>query len=200
MRPYHSIPELGIIGRRSARSRLRGIDFLESKVENKTVLDLGCAEGLISLQLACNGASLIHGIERNEDSIAIAERLFEKYREAFSDGIEFHFLVSDFGNWANFTNSCDLLMDKYDVVLALGVWHNLKADDALNIWKGLEPFCSEWVAFRGGIVRHAAVREQLQEDGFKLVKKVAPTLWHNWKNPLSGRPDPLLYFQRRHSL
>lgn len=54
---------LGRPGDRALANQLIGLDMLRSQVTGKTVLDVGCAEGLISVQLADDGATAVHGIE-----------------------------------------------------------------------------------------------------------------------------------------
>lgn len=50
-------------GDRTLEEQLTGLDELRHRVANKTVLDVGCAEGLIGMQLIDDGALAVHGIE-----------------------------------------------------------------------------------------------------------------------------------------
>lgn len=50
-------------GDRTLAQQMVGLDRLMQTVPGKTVLDCGCAQGLISLEMARAGAGLVHGVE-----------------------------------------------------------------------------------------------------------------------------------------
>lgn len=62
-------------GDRTLKQQLTGLDELIARVEGKTVLDIGCAEGLISLQLFDEGASAVHGLEIVAEHVKVANKL-----------------------------------------------------------------------------------------------------------------------------
>lgn len=54
---------LGRDGDRTLDQQMLGLEQVVREVRGKTVLDVGCAEGLIALQLAADGAASCHGME-----------------------------------------------------------------------------------------------------------------------------------------
>lgn len=52
-------------GDRSLKEQMTGLAPLVEAVKGKTVLDLGCAEALISVEMQRAGAALVHGVEVN---------------------------------------------------------------------------------------------------------------------------------------
>lgn len=66
---------LGRPGDRNLKDQLVGLEDLMARVAGKTVLDVGCAEGLISLQLFDEGATAVHGLEIVPGHVAVASKL-----------------------------------------------------------------------------------------------------------------------------
>jgi SAM-dependent methyltransferase len=62
-------------GDRTLKQQLRGLGPLTAAVKGKTVLDVGCAEGLISTYLADHGALAVHGIEVRPDHVDLGRKL-----------------------------------------------------------------------------------------------------------------------------
>jgi SAM-dependent methyltransferase len=83
-----------------------------------TVLDIGCAEGLISFELMKAGAILVHGVD-------ILESRIESAREKFV-GYEAKFWVLDVAE----IDKIDLL-PKYDMVLLLAILHKIASPETL---------------------------------------------------------------------
>ena len=80
----------------------------------KRVLDLGCAEGLISLEFAKAGAVRVLGIEREDDHFKVAQSLVFAGPCALK-----------FKQW-NLNNADPGRPLDYDIVLALGIIHKLE--------------------------------------------------------------------------
>ncbi len=83
----------------------------------KTVLDLGCAEGLIALEFAKAGAKHVHGIDSVHDHIEVARKVCEGYTVTFEE----------------FNLKQGRAPLSFDIVLALGIIHKLRyPDDGLR--------------------------------------------------------------------
>ena len=65
-------PWFGPGGDRTLAQQLIGLDVLRARVPGCSVLDVGCAEGAISLQLCDDGAAAVHGIEIRPDFVDAA--------------------------------------------------------------------------------------------------------------------------------
>lgn len=96
-------------GDRTFEQQLEGLRPLFQMVPGKTVLDVGCAEGLISNALMDAGAKSVTGIEVVKEHVEAARALYGR-RCAFVHG------------------DADLYRPprRYDVVLLLAVLHKLK--------------------------------------------------------------------------
>jgi SAM-dependent methyltransferase len=73
LKPWFTID--GVPGDRTLKQQLKGLGDLRDRVKGKTLLDIGCAEGLISMYLVDHGAVAVHGIEVRPDFIETANRL-----------------------------------------------------------------------------------------------------------------------------
>lgn len=62
-------------GDRTLEDQLKGLDWLLANCFGKTVLDVGCAEGLLSIELAKRGALAVHGVEIVADHVKVGQKL-----------------------------------------------------------------------------------------------------------------------------
>jgi 2-polyprenyl-3-methyl-5-hydroxy-6-metoxy-1,4-benzoquinol methylase len=169
--PYHTIPELDYAGSRSAASRLDGIEEMEPYCSGSSVLDLGCAEGLVSRELARYGASVVHGFDFDEGRLGIANRLFVGLEQ--SGDLNYAFRRGDFKDIVAFCEQfARLLLDSYDIVLLLGVLHNLTGGEARKFLHGLLPMCGKWLLIRGGLNRNWGISCFLRFYGFRQYKRI----------------------------
>jgi 2-polyprenyl-3-methyl-5-hydroxy-6-metoxy-1,4-benzoquinol methylase len=99
-------------GDRTLAEQMMGVDF---EVNGKTVLDLGCAEGLIAMEIKKRGAALVHGVEYNdqilEKAIRLARGQVAFFKHNLNDGLP---------------SAC---LEQYDVVLLLAILHKLQNPD-----------------------------------------------------------------------
>ncbi len=65
----------GRAGDRTLKQQLVGLDELFRACLGKTVLDVGCAEGLISIELAKRGAVAVHGVEIVAEHVHVGNKL-----------------------------------------------------------------------------------------------------------------------------
>lgn len=95
---------------RTLKQQLKGLGELQERVAGKTVLDIGCAEGLISIQLIDRGAIAVHGIEMRADYVDDGNRLRGDRACMFE--------CANANEWTP--------VRQYDIVLMLAVLHKLK--------------------------------------------------------------------------
>jgi len=99
-------------GDRTVQDQMKGLDALELQASGKTVLDLGCAEGLVARQLVQAGAQ-VHGVEVVRDAVLEA-------RKQCPEGEFYHVDL-------NVPHALkELQLPPIDVVLALAVLHKLR--------------------------------------------------------------------------
>lgn len=100
-------------GDRTLEMQLLGLDPLFDEAKGATILDVGCAEGLISIELAKAGAQT-HGIEIIERYIETAKRLRGNLSCSFEHADANYYRPDD----------------EYDIVLLLAILHKLKDPSA----------------------------------------------------------------------
>ncbi|MEX0924383.1 MAG: class I SAM-dependent methyltransferase [Candidatus Paceibacterota bacterium] len=148
--PYFKSTVLNTQGRREGvdiSTRFRGLEEIATTTicKNATLLDLGCAEGLISYEFFKKGIRLIHGFDIQDISITLANELFEKEK----DNLSFEFRQADINDWGKFEHeNADLLLPSYDIVLFLGVFHHLNEQDAKNTLQNIIKRTKTYLAIR----------------------------------------------------
>ena len=96
-------------GDRTLTQQMQGLEPLLPELYGSTVLDLGCAEGLISIECAKRGAKKVKGVEIVQGHVAMANSLHEN--------LPCKFVCADVSAWEP---------DKlYDIVLMLAILHKL---------------------------------------------------------------------------
>lgn len=96
-----------------------------------TVLDVGCAEGLIGMELAKAGAIHVHGVELVPERVADANRLRGSLPCSY-----------EIGNVATYNPR-----KPYDVLLALSILHKLPNPTAA-LYRLVHSFCQRMVVIR----------------------------------------------------
>ena len=116
---YTFAPNLGLHGKWPISERFRGLEMVFDNCAGMTVLDLGAAEGVISLECLKRGASLVHSFELDASRIEIAKRLCADFPNSI-------IRQANLSKWEEFSEKqADLLLDSYDIVLYLGIQHHL---------------------------------------------------------------------------
>jgi len=101
-------------GDRTLKEQLMGLEPALAECKGKTVLDLGCAEGLIAREFARAGAASVLGIELLQAHIVVAQVQCRDYPQV-------RFIRSHLDDYIKTRES----FPKYDIVLALGIIHKL---------------------------------------------------------------------------
>jgi 2-polyprenyl-3-methyl-5-hydroxy-6-metoxy-1,4-benzoquinol methylase len=112
---YYSDHARRLRGKWPLSRRLAGLEPLLARANGRTVLDIGCAEGLISEAFLRAGASVVHGFDISPQRVAKAQRLLRDPRVRLE--------IADVSNCREFEAILDA---KYDIVLFLGVFQHLK--------------------------------------------------------------------------
>ena len=102
-------------GDRTLDQQLNGLDRLFMAARGKTVLDVGCAEGLISIELAKAGAIAVHGVEIVPEHVKVANKL--------RGDLPVTFEVGDANVWQPKRN--------YDIVIALALLQKVRNPTAV---------------------------------------------------------------------
>lgn len=98
-------------GDRTIEEQRLGVENAIGECAGKTVLDLGCAEGLLSREFAQAGAKFVHGVDSLGSHLVVAQDICASYKNV-------SFEQQDL-------NEPKPLRRTYDIVLALGVAHKL---------------------------------------------------------------------------
>jgi len=111
----------GTVGNYDLEERLIGLRQLEPVSRNATILDLGCAEGLIGMHLMKTGPGrLMHGLDEKERYLVGARMIARRER------LRAKFLRVDLNHLAEWrAANPDVLLGSYDVVLCLCIAHKL---------------------------------------------------------------------------
>jgi SAM-dependent methyltransferase len=104
-------------GDRTFDQQLMGLDWLFANCKGKTVLDAGCAEGMIAIRATEAGAVAVHGVELVPDRVKIATKL--------RGDLPVTFEVGDMNTWRP--------QRQYDIVLGLAILHKLRDPGACAV-------------------------------------------------------------------
>lgn len=107
-------------GDRTLTEQMLGLAPAILETRGKTVLDLGCAEGLIALEFAKSGAASVYGIDYNEALLDVARDELVK-----AGPLPVQFERADISEMVNAE-----ARPQWDIVLALAVLHKLTNPEA----------------------------------------------------------------------
>lgn len=171
-------------GDRSLDEQIAALRPALAECNGKTVLDLGCAEGLISLEFSKAGASYVLGIDCVDEHLRIACEQCRGHNVAFKKMQLFK---------ANPDTPAD-----FDIVLALGIIHKMQFPERLLRFAARS--ARSLLLLRSGagainrIIRGKHHKENpcdshavMREEGFALEKVV--------DGPV-GRDEPVEYWTR----
>jgi 2-polyprenyl-3-methyl-5-hydroxy-6-metoxy-1,4-benzoquinol methylase len=137
-------------GRFDLERQMAGLDIIRRSCRGAAVLDLGCAEGAVSLELAKGGAKLVHGLELEADRLAVAEQLFAEQ----CPKVERQFIQCDLSSFdklfldstADSQPQKPYLRSRYDIVLCLAIAQKLPNPG--RFLRLASTLSSEWLAVR----------------------------------------------------
>lgn len=117
------VPNIRPDGDRTLQEQMLGLDRALTECKGKTVLDLGCAEGLIGLEFAKAGAARVVGIELLETHLQVARKACKGYSQM-------EFICAHLG--IHIRDNPD--PEQFDIVLALGIIHKLDDPNIPLVW------------------------------------------------------------------
>lgn len=100
--------------------RMDGMTDLVIRAKDASVFDIGCNRGLVSFEMANNGAVTCHGCDIFEEGIRTANELFADLR-----AVKSHFAVLDLTKGPQEVSN-EFGAMAYDIVLCLATYHKLK--------------------------------------------------------------------------
>lgn len=159
-------------GDRTLAEQMQGLEPLLAEAPGRSVLDLGCAEGLIALEMLKAGAALAHGAEAVPTRVAAACDLCAGWPAVF--------FVAELETFA--AAPPDWLLPAYDTVLLLSIAHKFQDPEAFI--RAAARLAAETVAIRlpAPVLidprsgrRPVDVPAVLAAEGF--------TLWHEGPGP-----------------
>lgn len=132
---------------RTLAEQMLGLERALAECRGKSVLDLGCAEGLIGLEFAKAGAARVVGIEQLAGHLAVAWHVSRAWHHVIS------FQQAHLAEWVE----AHPQPEQFDIVLALGIIHKL--DDPAVPLRFAARSAASLLCFRapakatGGVVR-----------------------------------------------
>lgn len=178
------VPGIRPMGDRTLEEQMLGLDPALAEAKGKTVLDLGCAEGLIGREFARAGATRVLGIELLKSHLEVARKACKGFREM-------EFVCAHLGAYIAQVGA---EIEQFDIVLALGIIHKL--DDpaiplvfAARSARSLVCFRAPAHAYDGVVkAKHSGkvcnVPEIMTREGFvdeKLIKGVRGEAVQYWR-------------------
>ena len=185
---YTYAPELGLFGKWSIKTRLRGIESLLKSCSNKTVVDLGTGEGVIALEFLKNGAACVHGFDIDPLRLEEARRICSDYPNSL-------FRPADLSCYQKFrSENYDLLKDRYDIVLYLGLQHHLPKQTRIETLIEASRLARDFFLVRTTEKTYAEddIHKRLHDERFSLHHAV-----ENQKDDFLG---PVCIFERMRPL
>lgn len=114
------IPGVQPIGDRTIEQQMKGLEPALAECRGKTVIDLGCAEGAISIAFAKAGAASVLGLETNREGLIVANWIAQGIPNVRFQQVHLRY-------WAEQHRK----PEQYDIVLALTIIHKFH-DPALG--------------------------------------------------------------------
>jgi 2-polyprenyl-3-methyl-5-hydroxy-6-metoxy-1,4-benzoquinol methylase len=161
---YTWAPELGLFGKWPIERRIRGLESVIDRCEGKSILDLGCAEGMIARCVLERGAALVHGFDRDAARVTTAAALCQHLPNG-------RFWPGDVSVWSAFMEGhVAHLQVRYDIVLYLGLHHHLPKHRRRDTLAGVAGLASGLLVMRtpGRVFDEEDIGSMLAEHGFEM--------------------------------
>lgn len=152
---WFAVPGVRPKGDRTLAEQTMGLDRALAECKGKTVLDLGCAEALISREFAMAGASLVIGIELLASHLEVARVVCK--------GLKVRFVQAHLGAYV----AAHPDPQPFDIVLALGIIHKLHDPNPLMHWAARA--ARELLCFRAPAATEKAGGDYLVKSKFTRV-------------------------------
>ncbi len=177
---YYSAADLGLDGKEQVDLRLRGLEPLLGVAQGQSVLDLGCAEGLILARFLDAGAVAGQGLEVNPRRARAARRIVRSRSARFD--------LADLSDPRCGWLRC-LARPTFDVVLMLGVYQHLAPEHRAACLRAALRVARQWFAFRGPPAEVAEAHEIVLREGLTQTGGL-PRLDHLGELRLYARVAP----------
>lgn len=156
---YYGDGRSGLSGKASAAHRRAALEAVVPIANGSTILDMGCAEGLMLPPFLESGASAIHGVDHSAKRIASARELVRSNRVRF-DTVEL--------NDPACLDDEEIFESFYDIVLCLGVYQHLDEEiRRLVLYKALQR-TGRYFVFRAPKAAACEAFPLIQRAGFQL--------------------------------
>jgi SAM-dependent methyltransferase len=155
-RSYYHLPEQGLRGREHPTERLAGLKRLGALARGRTVLDLGCAEGVLLRMLVEEGARLGHGLDSSPHRVAAARAIAPHPALRFEEG--------DLDRPAELADHA--FSRHYDLVTMLGVYQQLAPTTRAEALAWALDRCADLFVFEGPAACREEVCRLLPHKGF----------------------------------
>jgi 2-polyprenyl-3-methyl-5-hydroxy-6-metoxy-1,4-benzoquinol methylase len=162
---YYQDPARGLHGKHPPEHRLGALRSVLDRAAGCTLLDLGCAEGLIAEQFVRAGAREILGIDCSAARVAAARRLV---------GGAARFEAADVSDWDAIT-AWPWLRPRYDIVLFLGLYQHLPEPTRAATLDQAARRCDDTMAVRMPIELMAEADGVLRHEGLVPVEEIGRT-------------------------
>lgn len=185
---YTLAPELGLYGKWPLAGRLEGLHGVLARMQGATVLDLGCAEGVVARACFDHGADAVHGFELDASRVATSLEINQQPRACF--------VPASLVPWDSFVAQQPTLRKAYDVVLYLGIHHHLPVAERGKVLAGALARCRSWFVVRtpAAVWDSDGIDAAIRAAGFEPIELSEPSLAAQGRLGCYRRitPDPAL--------
>lgn len=177
----------GRTGARTLAEQLTGLERALVDARGRTVLDLGCAEGLIAMEFARAGASAVVGIDSNDDLLKQGRLILDRARMREPRLRVVELQHADLNDAEECTS--------YDVVLALAIFHKLRDPvGALHSWADM---ADELLVVRHQSGSRGVIRAKQYPHPEADSRAILPGLGFELELEAGGPRDEIVHYWRR---